>query len=78
MSDQIKKAVRTTNRQFLKLWASILAMIFWLIGMAGCCRQQAVEYGIIPMYGPIVPDYGIPYIEDTLDANDGSVSELRG
>lgn len=59
MSKHIEAAVRYSGRPLLKLWAFVISLALGLLGFAGCCRDQAAEYGVFPLYGMPVPKYGI-------------------
>jgi len=62
MSKQVASTLNKANRSALRLWSFIVAWMLSVIGFAGCCKIQAMEYGSMPDYG-IMPLYGVMQIQ---------------
>lgn len=77
-----KKMLNRTQRGALKAAACLCSTVITLLGFGGCCRDEAVvEYGVVPLYGPVAPDYGViqaPYEpEEGGETQDSDVEQHR-
>lgn len=55
-----RKIVRKGERGMLRLASFIFSAMIGLLGFAGCCQNEPiVEYGVMPLYGPIQTKYGV-------------------